>query len=75
MININDSNIEQKITEVEGNRWSKSQVESARNGEENVIYGNCGVARYIVLEDGEVGYSAMHGTQPDKARSAGFKLL
>ncbi len=75
MVNINDSDVTEKITEVEGNRWQKSQVESAKNGEQDVIYGNSGVARYIVLEDGEVGYSQMHGTQPEQARSAGFKIV
>jgi len=75
MVNINDTDATQKITEVEGSRWQTNQVESARKGEQDVIYGNSGVARYIVHEDGEIGYSQMHGTQPDKARSAGFKLI
>lgn len=75
MVNINDTDAIQKISEVEGSRWQKSQVESARRGEQDVIYGNSGVARYIVLEGGEIGYSQMHGTQPDKASSAGFKIV
>ena len=74
MPNINDPNITEKITEVEGDKWEKSQVSSALNGELSVIYGSSGVARYFVDEDGEVNYSTLHGAEPDKASEKGFKL-
>ena len=74
MPNITDKNITEKITEVEGDKWDKSQVASALIGETSVIYGACGVARYFVEEDGEVLYSTQHGTASDKASEKGFKL-
>jgi hypothetical protein len=74
MPNIHDQNVIQKITEVEGDKWEKSQVSSARNGEVSVIYGSSGVARYFVDEDGEISYSVLHGAEPDKASEKGFNL-
>ncbi len=74
MPNINDKNITEKITEVEGDKWEKTQITSALNGETSVIYGACGVARYFVEEDGELLYSTLHGTNANKAQDNGFKL-
>ena len=74
MLNINDRDIGDKISQVEGNRWDKSQIEKARNGEISTIYGSIGVARYYVGENGEVSYSLRHGTQAQKAQEVGFEI-
>lgn len=74
MLNINDRDIGDKISQVEGDRWEKSQIVQARRGEIWTIYGNSGVARYLVDEDGKVSYSLRHGTKADKAREVGFDL-
>ena len=74
MPNINDRDIGDKISQVEGDRWDKSQFEKASEGEIETIYGNSGVARYYVEENGEVLYSLTHGTQAEKAEQTGFKI-
>jgi hypothetical protein len=74
MPNINDENITEKITEVEGDKWEKTQIVSAQTGDTSVIYGASGVARYFVEEDGEVVYSTQHGSDPNKAEEKGFKV-
>ena len=74
MPNINDRNIADKISQVEGNNWNKLQIGQARSGEISTIYGSIGVARYYVDENGEVTYSLRHGPQPEKAREVGFEL-
>ena len=74
MPNIKDKDIGDKISQVEGKNWDKSQIEKARDGEISTIYGSIGVARYYVDENGEVTYSLRHGTQPEKAREVGFEL-
>jgi hypothetical protein len=66
--------IVEKISQLEGKNWQKNQVDAAKAGETHVIYGNMGVARYFVEEDGEVTYSRMHGTQAEKAQQVGFKV-
>ncbi len=73
--NIGDADITEKISQVEGSRWEKSQIQAAQKGETTVIYGACGVARYFVEEDGEVKYSAFHGTETQKAKEAGFSTI
>lgn len=74
MPNIRDRDIADKISQVEGKNWDKSQIGRARDGEISTIYGNTGVARYYVDENGEVTYSLRHGTQPEKAKDVGFEI-
>jgi hypothetical protein len=75
MVNINDSDLIEKISQLEGNRWHMDQVERARRDEIQVIYGDSATARYIVLEDGEVVYSKTHGSQSNKAEQLGFRIV